>query len=755
MIRSSARSLRVVLPVLGVLLLDRSATGGPKAGGAVSPGAVVIKGVAGDFEARGEIVGRESTGRAPEIRSSFVAPAGRATVEIPLRLPKQGLWWFTVEGPGLYSKPKKFVFPGSPSPVSLEVRPLVRVHGRVVSQPAGRIEGREAMVLWRRPGSMDPWESSKAAVSGSRLEAEIPAGQWDLAVKVTGCASDRRQNVSLPAGAAKDLGAISIVAGASFVGRIEITDAEASRSLSGARVTLSPAGERPQKAAKGGEISLSRETRPSSLGEFQFSGLPGGRYDLRVYAQGFAREDRSVDLVPDMESELRIPIALARPARLEIDLSPPLDPRALAWEIELRESGDAGWLPGSVRKSRSANGFASFKDVRLGGEYVAFVRAASGDVFRVESVKVDSPRTQLSLQMDSTVVVGKLTLGDGPLSAAIVFGGRNAAPSVSTKSGEDGDFRIELPRHGRWNVEILSRTPKVSRIVSIDVPEMRNGVPSRVELALPLTRLKVHVRDAKGAPAAGCLVRLESIATHETLTESAGEGESELVGLADGEWIVFAESVKAVSDRKTVSVEKNGNREVTLTLAGKTIVRGVVVTSLGVPVPYARLQPLRWDSRADTFPPIVVADAIGRFELQVPSSVPRIGFLVFPPGRTMTTALVPVGGSDETVVEVPEERGGVRLSFDAVVYPFPRMPWITDGTLTFPAILLRASSEARVETREGRTWVELPSYRAGPFGLCASAQLGTSDVEAAGIGCILGSVQPGRELLLELESPRR
>ncbi len=120
----------------------------------------------------------------------------------------------------------------------------------------------------------------------------------------------------------------------------------------------------------------------------------------------------------------------------------------------------------------------------------------------------------------------------------------------------------------------------------------------------------------------------------------------------------------------------------------------------------------------------------------------------------MTTAVVPVGGPGEAVVSVPEEGGRVRFSFDAGAYPFPTMPWITDGTLTFPTVLLRLSSEVRMETREGRTRVEIPSYRAGPFGVCASARLGTSDLDAVGFGCIAGGVAPGRDFALDLESPK-
>ncbi len=744
----------LVAPMLALLCLQPAAGGPPDRAEPPSSRVVVVKGAGEELEARGDVVIREENGRLPEIRAPFVVPAGQASVEVPLRLAGEGTWWLGTEGPGLYSKPQKVTPPGGPRRLSLEIRPLVQLKGRIAGRPDLNVEGRSALVLWRAPGSFDPWESRNTVVTAGHVETEIPAGTWDLAVQVTGCATDRREIVHVPAGAAKDLGVVSAVPGASLVGRIGLSGADAPRLRAATRVTLSPAGEVPRRGAKGEEVSLSNEVHLSPAGEFQFTGLTGGRYSLRVRTPGFAREDRSIDVVPDVEVELREPIALARPARLQVDLNPSLDPAGSPWEVELRETGEAGLLPESVRTARSSNGVAVFSDVRLGSAYSAFVRAKSGDAWRVEAVRIDAPLTKLRLRLDAVAVVGRVTLGDEPLVAEIVFGGRNAASSVRSKSGEDGEFRAELPRAGAWKVEVLSRKPRVSRIVSAHVPETEQGAPSRVDLALPLARLRVRVLDEEGVAVASCLVRLESVETHETLTEIARDGEAELAGLADGEWIVYAESVRAASDRKSVTIEKDGSPEVTLTLAEKRTVRGVVVSSLGVPVPYARLQPLRWDSRADTFPPTVVADALGRFQFQVPPKTERVGFLVLPPGRAMTTAVVPVGGPGEAVVSVPEEGGRVRFSFDAGAYPFPTMPWITDGTLTFPTVLLRLSSEVRMETREGRTRVEIPSYRAGPFGVCASARLGTSDLDAVGFGCIAGGVAPGRDFALDLESPK-
>ena len=744
----------LVVSAFALLCMKPAVTGPPDRAEPAASSVVVVKGAGEELEARGEVVIREENGRLPEIRAPFVVPAGRASVEVPLRLAGEGTWWLGAEGPGLYSKPQKVHLPGGSRRLSLEVRPLVRLRGRVAGRPDRDVEGKSALVLWRAPGSLDPWESHETVVTAGHVEAKVPAGTWDLAVRVTGCASDRREVVHVPAGAAKDLGVVSAVPGASLVGRIGVSGADAPRLRAATRVTLSPAGEVPRRAGKGEENSLSKEARLSATGEFQFTGLTAGRYSLRVRTPGFAREDRSVDLVPDVELELREPIALARPARLQVDLSPPLDPAGSPWEVELRETGEAGLLPESVRTARSSNGVAVFSDVRLGSAYAACVRAKSGDAWRVEAVRIDAPLTKLRLRLDAVAVVGRVTLGEEPLAAEIVFGGRNAAPSVRSKSGEDGEFRAELPRAGEWKVEVLSRKPRVSRIVSARVPEMEQGAPSRVDLALPLARLRVRVLDEEGVAVASCLVWLESMETHETLTEIARDGETELAGLAPGEWIVYAESARAASDRKSVTIEKDGSPEVTLTLGEKRTVRGVVVSSLGGPVPYARLQPLRWDSRADTFPQTVIADALGRFQLQVPPKIERVGFLVLPPGRAMTTAVVPVEGSGEAVVSVPHEGGRVRFSFDAGAYAFPTMPWITDGTLTLPAFLLRLSSEVRMETREGRTWVEIPSYRAGPFGVCASARLGTSDLDAVELGCVVGGVAPGQDLALDLESPR-
>lgn len=708
-----------------------------------------------DRPASGEVVARQEAGRAAELRVPFVISPGQSSVEVTLPLPSEGSWWFTVDGPGLFARPIVVSFPLELRRVTLGVRPLVTLKGRVVDTAGRPIEGREMLVRWHPPGSTDPWESVKAVVSAGSFEAAVPAGIWDLAIKVTGFASYRREGTVLTPRATIDLGAIAVVPGASLVGRVAGPDGHANLVPKGVRVTLSPAGEIPGANSVRDGIVLEREVRTSPLGAFQFAALNAGRYNLRVFASGFAREDRVVDLVPDKEVEFRDPIILGRPASLVIDLSPPLDPRSLPWVVELREIGEAGWLRGAEITRRSSAGMATFKDVRLKGRYSAVVRAGNGDAWRVQAVTIDGPRTRLQLRLEAAQVAGRLTLGGEPLAATVIFGGRNAAPSIRTESGEDGEFRGELPRAGLWKVAVHGMAPKVSREVSVEVPETKDGIPARIDIALPATLLRVRVVDASGALVSNaCLVHFESLLTHEAQTERTSTGEVESFGLEAGEWILHAESRRAVSDRKTVRIEEKGHQEVTLILSEKKLVEGVVISSMGEPVPYTRLQPLRWDSRADTFPAPVLADALGRFRLEVPSDVKRVGLLVLAPGHAVTSAVLAVGGSALVTVQVPSEGGRAVFSFDSRAYPSPQMPYVSDGSLTFPALLLRSSAEIKVEYRDGRTFVEIPSYRAGPLGVCQSVLIGASDLESVGQNCVFDNVTPGRDVVLDLGGSR-
>ena len=715
----------------------------------------VVKELAGDYQASGEIVARQEAGRAAEIRSPFVVPPGQSSVEVTVPLPSEGSWWFTVDGPGLFASRKVFSFPLEVHRVTLGIRPLVRLKGRLVVRAGSPIEGRDTHVRWHQPGSTDLWESVKADVHPGFFEAEVPAGTWDIAVKVTGCASYRREGMVVAPGATMDLGAVPAVPGASLVGRIAVRDGHARPVQKETRVTLSPAGEIPGASSIGNGIVLEKEVRPSPLGEFQFVGLTAGRYNLRVFARGFAREDRVVDLVPDKEVEFREPILLARPASLQIDLSPPLDPRSLAWVVELRETGEAGWLRDAGLTRKSSAGVAVFENVRLKANYTAVIRAGNGDTWRVQAVTIDASRTRLPLRLDSAQVAGRLTLGGEPLAAEVIFGGRNAAPSIRTESGEDGEFGAELPRAGPWRVAVHTMAPRVSREVSIEVPEPKDGHPARIDIALPATHLRVRVVNSSGAAATNaCLVHFESLLTHEAQTEKTATGEVEFLGLEAGEWILHAESRRAFSERQTVKIEEKGHLEVTLTLTEKRVVEGVVLSSLGEPVPYTRLQPLRWDSRADTFPQPVLADALGRFRLEVPSEVERIGVLVLAPGLAVTSTVFAVGESAVVTVQIPPIGGRALISFDSGAYPSPRMPFFSDGTLTFAGVLLRGSPEIRVDYREGRTIVEIPSYRPGPFGACRSLAVGASDLDTIGQDCVSGSVLPGRDLVLDLGGPR-
>lgn len=701
--------------------------------------------------AAGEVVAREATGQAPELRAPFAVPAGEASTDLTMPLPPTGSWWFQVTGAGLFARPRLVTFPLESRELTLGFRPLVRVAGRVAVPDGTFVEGREAIVRWRAPGDAGPWEAAGSVVSGGRIEAEVPAGTWDLAVKVAGCASDRREGTVVPPGATLDLGAVPAIPGASLVGRVAMRDGAAGALPKEVRITLSPPGELPDASAPGRGAVLGREVRPSPSGEFHITSLAAGRQDLRVFATGFAREDRVVDLVPDVELELPGPILLSRPASLRIDLDPRLDPDGRPWRVDLLERGEAGRLPGSARTAPSSAGTVVFDGVRLKGEYLASVRDGSGDTWRVQAVTIDSPRARLSLRLDRVPVSGKVTLGGEPLAADVVFGGRNAAPSVSTRSGEDGEYRAELPRTGRWRVAVVSEASGISRDLDVEVPEARDGLPARVDLALPATRLKVRILGDGGAPwKSSCLVRLQSVLTREHQTLHTLTGEVETVGLESGEWLVSAESPRAVSETTTVSIEADGRHEVTLTLSETKLVKGVVVSDLGVPVPYSLLQPLRWDSRLDTFPSPARADALGRFELRVPPEVDRVGFVVVAPGHAVTTAVVPVDPSVVQTVRVPREGGRVVFSFDSAAFPSPRMPWVSDGTLTFPGLLLQSSPVTRVDHGSDRTVVEVPAYRPGPFGLCMSARTGPSDLESVGQGCVFGHVAPGREVVLDL-----
>lgn len=711
----------------------------------------VVKAPGADFPARGEIVGREESGGTTEVRAPFEIPSGKPSLEVAVPLPSQGRWWFSVEGKGLFSVPELLAFPIEARQATLQIRPLVPLAGRVVADGGVSIEGRETLVLWRTPGSTDSWQSVKVRVSGGRVEAEIPAGTWDLAMKVRGCASHRRERAPVAPDSRLDLGTVRVVPGASLVGRVARRDGDANLGPKEVRITLTPAGEVPGRSAVGDAISLGRETRPTPFGEFQFAGLTPGHYNLRLFASGFAREDRPVSISPDLETELRDRILLARPASLQVDLSPGVDSQGSPWVVELRESGEGGWLPDAGMTRKSTAGMASFDGLRLGGDYVAVIRTGSGDSWRMQAVTMTGPRTKLSVRLDGVAVVGRLTLGSEPLAASLAFGGRMAAPSIRAKSGEDGEFRANLPHAGRWAVDVNATAPRVSRSVAVDVPKAEGGEPSRILVEIPSTRLRVLVVDARGAPVTRhCLVRLESVLTHESLDEETSTGELETVGLEPGQWIVYAESYRAVSDRRTVTIEKEGEQELTLTLAEKRMVKGVVVSSLGMPVPYSRLQMLRWDTKLDTFPAPVTADALGRFQLQVPTDVARVGVFVHAPGHAVTSVVLNTSEAGTIAVEVPPTGGRVAFSFDSKAYPPPRMPWISDGTLTFWAFLLTTSPETRVERRGDRTFVEIPSYRPGPFGVCPSVLVGASDVDQVGQGCLFGAVSPGRELLLEL-----
>ena len=419
--------------------------------------------------------------------------------------------------------------------------------------------------------------------------------------------------------------------------------------------------------------------------------------------------------------------------------------------MDIRETGEAGWLPRAGVTKKSVAGSVLFEDVRLKGEYSAVVRTGGGDPWWVEAITVNEATTKRVIELGAFAVTGRVTLGGEPCSANLVFGGLHAAPSVSTSAGTDGEFSVHLPRWGSWRVAVQPDRPRISRVVSVDVPRLTDDQAARIEISLPASQLRVRVVNSRGEAWTGrCLVHLESLVTHETLATLVENGEHDVISLNTGDWIVYAESSDDMSERLTVHMTDEGLQHVTLTLEEKLRVKGVVVSTLGAPVPYAKVQPLRWDARANLFPVPVTTDALGRFAVDVPPSVARVGLVVFAPGLPVTTAVVSPSGSRDVTIQVAPEGGRITLSYSSTDFPYPRFPYVSDTNVTYDALLLMSSPEVRRSSSGGRTYLEIPSYSAGPFQVCQTAGLGASDLESVGMGCVAGNATAAHNLSLDL-----
>lgn len=584
-----------------------------------------------------------------------------------VRLPDldEGLWEVRVDAPDRWTESRiVHLTPGQTERSVIHLQPLAHIAGTVQADGNGAAAEPPMHLAFTAGQDSDDHQLAMPAsvpcdVDTGTFRCPLPAGLWNLRLRTPGHVSHFFWDFKLEDGETTNVGHLVFEEGSSvfgFVPACEGEEPDPSCSVE-CRPYFGPASSPLDENRR----EILKSTVPvDERGFFHAHSLAAGTYELEVSKEGLASTSVfPVEIFPGAETEIAEPIHLARPVTASVSVQPPLDPEGRPWRIGFFEVGLA---PTEVRPI--ARG--SLRDGRwrsspiAPGEYRVHILDRRGSRWHAQSWTVDAENPDLDIQLPIMTVEGTVRLGEQPLAAELVFGGRFGERSVATESDDDGTFLVDLPSRDSWDVGISSAAPSVHRTLKeVPVPKPEGGGRAHLELTLPDTRIFGKVVDSHGVPVAKALVTAIDYQRreHPETIRSDDLGNFEFLGLGPGSIRLNARKSGMHSDDETAHLadEQSQSRRF-LTLRRGTIVQGQVVSSRG-PVAGARVTVMPVGS---TVGAERVTDALGRFSSHVPSSSSALDIVVRSPAAALTATRTPILDGQVTV-QVDDDGGHLLI----------------------------------------------------------------------------------------------
>lgn len=674
-----------------------------------------IVATAGAISVRTVVHGAEAPG--PQSVTVRARSLGKATqpVEVQITVPGEskidvgeGLWELAVDSPALWSNRK--IVPAD-SEVTLDLWPSATVTGTL---PKMTPPVTELSVAFSEG-------QSACSVDGAEWKCFVPGGLRDLRFGSPGYASVHRWAVQLPAGRSTPVGSLRMIRGAAVSGYVS-TERGVEAEMAEVRVTAVP-----RSTESGGGKSGGRHTAvPNARGFFQIAGIDPGEYVLSARGRTTRSVDTVVRILKDRNAELRSPLLLDVPKQISLGITPPLAPDGSRWRVDLlRLDVDANRLD-TITTGRTAED-GSWSHEAVAGEYLVQVGESDDAVWSSQTVHVAAAGVALRIEVHPLRITGKVTLGDRPIPARVIFGGRMKAKRKTVVADDEGKYSALVPLRGQeeWEVDIENDVPPIQRTLTDLKPSAGDDGNLRLDIRLPSSSIAGRVVDADGSPASGAIVTLDSDERRDfQQVFTATDGSFELFGFPAGFYRIKASAYLAVSDVMPVTVAEGQAPPVELVLRPETRVKGKVIAD-STPVIGARIAALPRDAKAITIP-TATSNEVGLFSLGLPPGTRTFDVLVTGFGFAATMGRSYVGERKMVLVGVDRQGGQLVL----------RVPPKGDARLLhgggeYDVRWLAGETRGTIAQHDEREVVTLPDLEQGDYRLCVETRC-TSGVLAAG-----------------------
>jgi hypothetical protein len=702
--------------------------------------------------------------------TSVVAPTA-SKMRATLNLPGAGIWLCKVEAEKFWSR-SQLVVASEQRLLRFELVPEVELEATIepslLTNESGQTPSllfREAPALGQTSAIRNPENRAECGFEAPQLRCRVPARSLDLELRWPGHIPIYLWEQSNPVGANMNLGKLRPAPGASISGHILTADALKLPKETRVRVEpfsidrpQSPTG-REQAAAQARSVSV------TDRGFFQIGPLPAGAYSLVVTAPGYAvRELGPLSVEPSAESRLRQPLRLERPVEVTGEVQPFRQPSGALWRLRLEQD-----RPGLAKRVEVASGAAK-EDGRFTipgltpGDYWLTLLDEITTPLLSQLVQARQGAAPILLQLERISVEGRVLLGEEPLAANLVFGGRRGTDRLRFSSDEEGLFSGALPREGRWPVFVEAQAKSVTAATEVQVEAPSSGGPAQILVQIPNTSISGLIVDPQGQPVPGAAIEaLAEPARDLAQARSDAEGQFRLRGLEPG--LVRLSAQAKVGSRRLrldgllIDLADSAHQDqLRLVLQEGVALRGRVIGRNG-PIAGARIDVTPLGPTPSLGTPVSSSPSDGSFEVELPAGSTGATAVVQAPGHVLTFRTL--RGSLETDwLIVPEEVGGdLEVLRGASLPEAPAeslLVWF-EGEPVHES-LLRAWASVHAELSANPDRLQVPQMPAGSYSACrvsrreVAARFLANGNQAPGPWgrCASGFLSPGSRLVLDL-----